>query len=320
MITAFGIVDGKVKSISETKKIHVLIKSGSKVWVDLQNPTREEMHYLENELKLHHLALEDSLTQHQRAKVERYEDFHYVVVHTVTENEALKTTQLNLFIGKNFLISLHMKKIGFIDDVSASITAMPELFRRGPDYVAYMLLDRSADLLFPTMDRLESDLDKVEELVFREKESGRRSFLELLLSSKRKLLHLRKIAWPQMEVLNILSSGELAFVSRQNLVYYRDIYDHLIRINSMIESQRELLSASMEGHRLSISNSLNQVMKKLTAITAIVTVPAMIAGIYGMNFTFIPELKWELGFYVAIVSMLLATALLAMFFKRKDWI
>ncbi|MEK6954114.1 MAG: magnesium/cobalt transporter CorA [Candidatus Micrarchaeota archaeon] len=320
MINALGLMNGKLHKGIDAKKLHLYIKNGNKLWADIENPTRGEIEYLEKELGLHHLALEDSMNQNQRAKVERYDDFHYIVVHTVTEMEDFQTVQLNIFIGKNFIISMHAKPLGITNDAMKSIISNPELMRRGADYVAYMLLDRSADQLFPTMDRLEKNLDRIEELVFREKESAKASFLALLLKSKRQLLHMRKISWPQMEVLNILSSGELAYISRSNLVYYRDIYDHMIRINSMIETQRELLSASMEGHRLSISNSLNQVMKKLTAITAIVTVPAMIAGIYGMNFAFIPELKWELGFYVVIVTMLLTTALLAVFFKQKDWI
>lgn len=320
MINAIGLFRGKLQKNIDPRKLHQFIRDGNKLWADIESPTKDEISYLEKELGLHHLALEDSMTEHQRAKVERFEEYHYVVVHTVTEMEGFETVQLNIFIGKNFAISLHSKPLGIVQDAMRSIIAKPELMKRGADYVAYMLLDRSADELFPAMDRLERNLDRIEEMVFREKESGKKNFLELLLRSKRQLLHLRKISWPQMEVLNILSSGELAYISRENLAYFRDIYDHMIRINSMIETQRELLSASMEGHRLSISNSLNLVMKKLTAITAIVTIPAMIAGIYGMNFAFIPELKWEFGYYVVIVSMLLSTALLAVFFKQKDWI
>ncbi|MEK6843185.1 MAG: magnesium/cobalt transporter CorA [Candidatus Micrarchaeota archaeon] len=320
MINAIGFLNGKVRTIPDAKKVHLFINSGGKIWVDLQNPSRDEMHYLEHELKLHHLALEDSLNQHQRSKIERYEDFHYVVVHSVTQTDFMETTQLNLFLGKNFVISVHQKPLHFIPEIRERITENPELFKRGSDYILYMLLDHSADQLFPAMDSLEESLNRIEDLVFKERESGKKGFLQMLLKSKRQLLHLRKITWPQMEVLNVLSSGELQYISRSNLLYYRDIYDHLIRINSMIETQRELVSSAMEGHRLAISNSLNQVMKKLTAITAIVTLPTMIAGIYGMNFAFIPELKWELGFYVVIVSMLFSTVLLAIFFKQKDWI
>ncbi|MFH0971902.1 MAG: magnesium/cobalt transporter CorA [Candidatus Micrarchaeota archaeon] len=320
MITACGLVNGKFHAKLDVSRLHKFLSGSNKVWADVENPTKEELDYLEKQLNLHHLALEDTLNERQRAKVERFDEFHFIVVHSITETEKLESTQLNLFIGRNFLVSIHLKHLGFIQKTRSLLRENPYLMARGADYVAYVLLDESADNLFPLMDRLEDLIDKMEEEVFKEKSNASKHVLNSLFKAKKQLLMLRKITWPQMEVMSIISSGELKYISKENLVYFRDVYDHLIRINSIIETQRELVSGSMEGHLMVISNTLNTVMKKLTAITAVIMLPALISGIYGMNFLFVPELGWEYGFYAILVTMLLATILISLFFKQKDWI
>ncbi|HLC48334.1 MAG TPA: magnesium/cobalt transporter CorA [Candidatus Norongarragalinales archaeon] len=319
MITACGIINGTFTRSIEPSSVPLLQKGKNVIWMDLADPSKQELSFLESKLGLHHLALEDALNQRQRAKVERYDEYHFIVVHSITETEKLEATQLNLFISKHALISIHIKPLQFVSDVKRRLGENPHLLRRGPDYGAYMLLDASADNLFPLMDKLEETIDKIEEEVFKERGSSPKGLLNSLFRVKKGLLHLRKITWPQMEVLNVLSSGELKYISKENLVYFRDVYDHMIRINTIIETQRELVSGSMEGHLMSVSNNLNKIMKKLTAITAIVLVPGLIAGIYGMNFK-APELNWEFGFYASLASMLLSTILLAVYFKQKDWI
>ncbi|MFH1257896.1 MAG: magnesium/cobalt transporter CorA [Candidatus Micrarchaeota archaeon] len=319
MITACGSINGKYCEKIDPQKIHLSLIEENTIWADVENPTKEEAEYLERQLRIHHLALEDALNEKQRAKVERYDEFHFIVIHSVTETSKFETTQLNIIIMKNLVLSIHLKPLKFISALRQRLAENPQLVNRGPDFITYMLLDASSDQLFPLMDRLEGMIDKVEEGVFRENGKDEK-LMNTLFKAKKELLHLRKTTWPQMEVLNVLASGELKYIQKRNLIYFRDVYDHLIRINTLIETQRELVSSSMEGHLMVVSNNLNKIMKKLTAITAIIMLPTLIAGIYGTNFIFVPELKWEFGFYAALASMLLSTILLAIFFKQKEWI
>lgn len=319
MISGFGTMDGKLEKIEDLRKVAPYIKHGV-VWIDCLKPTKEELSFLEKEFKLHHLALEDSMNENQRAKVERYDEFHYIVIHSITETEKLETTQLNLFVFEKMIVSVHLKHLDFIEEMKKKVVENPYLILKGPDHIAYLLLDASADQLFPMMDKLEETIDRVEESVFRQKAAESGKTMNTLFNAKKQLLHLRKITWPQMEVLNVLSSGELKYISRENLIYYRDVYDHLIRINSIIETQRELVSGAMEGNLMVQSNNLNKVVKKLTAITAIIMLPSLIVGVYGSNFHFIPELQWEYGFYGMLASALVTTILLAIYFKQRDWV
>ena len=294
------------------------------VWVALFEPTREELDQMAEEFDLHPLAVEDARSGHQRPKIEEYGDSLFAVLHPVEKvkdndgGEDLRVGEVDIFVGPNYVLSVrHRTQLGFTG-VRARAEREPELLRHGSAFVLYALMDNVVDRYFPVLDGLETQLEKTEEEMF--STASTRGRLESLYELKRKLMTLKHAVAPLMEAVGKLYGGRVPALCKGTQEYFRDIYDHLSRINGAIESSREMLTTATQVNLALISLSENEVTKRLAAWGALITVPTLIAGIYGMNFKNMPELEFSFGYPLAIGFMLAIDAVLFWRFRVAKWI
>ena len=312
------LADIPVRDISD-----YLMKPECFVWVALFDPTHEEIDEMAEEFGLHPLAVEDARKGHQRPKIEEYDESLFAVLHTVeASNEAtdspLLVGELDIFVGRNYILSVrHRTHKGFAE-VRARCEREPELLKFGSGFVLYALMDTVVDRYFPILETLESELEQIEEHIF--VHNSARSNIKALYALKQKLMVLKHAVDPLMEATGKLYGGRVPHLCSGMQEYFRDVYDHLHRIHETIEGIREMLTTAIQVNLGMISLSENEVTKKLAAWAAIIAVPTMVAGIYGMNFKHMPELDWEYGYFVSIAMMALADLYLYFRFKKARWL
>ena len=293
------------------------------VWVALFDPTRQEIDEMAAEFGLHALAVEDARKGHQRPKIEEYDDSLFAVLHTVEASPddpaaPLTSGEVDIFVGRNYILSVrHRTQKGFTD-VRARCEREPELLRHGSGFVLYALMDTVVDRYFPILDTMESELEQIEERIF--VRNAARSNIESLYALKQKLMVLKHAVDPLMEATGKLYGGRVPLVCNGMQEYFRDVYDHLHRIHATIEGIREMLATAIQVNLGMISLSENEVTKKLAAWAAIIAVPTMVAGIYGMNFKHMPELDWEYGYALAIAMMVVTDIWLYVRFRKARWL
>lgn len=288
----------------------------NRVWIDIQDPKPEHYSFLEEKLGLHHLLLEDASNQRQRPKIEPYENYLYLVVRFVDFNNLRQSPQLNIVLGKNYLLTIRHNPLPFLDEVWQRAEKNPALVSRGADFALYSLLDVFVDSIFPVVTEFDLQLDTIEEKVFKDPAPN---VISRLFTLKRKLFLTRRAVTPMRDVLTALSRHDTDLISKKNAVYFRDVYDHVVRITESLDNSREVMTAAMEGYVSSVSNNLNAIMKKLTAITAIIMVPSFIAGIYGMNFADITEYAFG-GTKTAFMLMGFSVLTLGAYFRWRGWL
>jgi len=293
------------------------------VWVALFEPTEDEIDEMAKEFDLHPLAVEDAHKGHQRPKIEEYDDSLFAVLHTVEASPddpaaPLTSGEVDIFVGRNYILSVrHRTQKGFTD-VRARCEREPELLRHGSGFVLYALMDTVVDRYFPILDTMESELEQIEERIFAR--NAARSNIESLYALKQKLMVLKHAVDPLMEATGKLYGGRVPLVCTGMQEYFRDVYDHLHRIHATIEGIREMLATAIQVNLGMISLSENEVTKKLAAWAAIIAVPTMVAGIYGMNFKHMPELDWEFGYALAIAMMVVTDIWLYVRFRKARWL
>lgn len=311
---------GKKVADIPKEEIHLhLNKPGRFVWVALRDPTPEELDEMRVEFDLHELAAEDALHGNQRPKIDEYGDCVFAVMHTVElSTDELVVGEVDVFAGPDYVLTARKRtKQGFAN-VRARCEREPQLLKEGPGYVLYALMDTVVDRYFPVIDALEEELEKIEDRIF-EGEPAREN-VEALYALKRKLMVLRHAAGPLHEAAGKLYGGRVPEIAAGTQDYFRDIYDHLFRINQSIDSLRDMLTTAISVNLSLITVHENETMKQLASYAALVAVPTMIAGIYGMNFDFMPELKWRFGYPVTLAVMVVADAYLLYRFKKAGWI
>jgi magnesium transporter len=293
------------------------------VWVALLDPTVEEMNEMAREFGLHALAVEDARKGHQRPKIEEYDESLFVVLHTITAASAeadttLTVGEVDIFVGGNYILSIRHRTAKGFAEVRARCEREPELLRHGSGFVLYALMDTVVDRYFPILDAIESELEQIEEQIF--VRNAARSNIESLYALKQKLMVLKHAVDPLMEATGKLYGGRVPHLCTGMQEYFRDVYDHLHRIHSTIEGIREMLATAIQVNLGMISLSENEVTKKLAGWAAIIAVPTMVAGIYGMNFKTMPELDWSYGYPVAVAVMVLIDIYLYVRFKKARWL
>jgi magnesium transporter len=294
------------------------------VWVALFEPTREELDEMALEFGLHELAVEDARNGHQRPKIEEYGDSLFAVLHPVEKSkredgsEELLIGEVDVFVGPNYVLSVrHRTKLGF-GAVRTRAEREPHLLRHGAAFVFYALLDNVVDRYFPVLDDLETELEKIEDRIF--VGGNARANIESLYGLKRRLMMLKHAVDPLMEATGKLYGGRVPQICMGMGEYFRDVYDHLYRIHASIEGIRDMVATAIQVNLGMISLSDNEVTKRLAAWGALITVPTLIAGIYGMNFEHMPELKFVFGYPIAILVMVVIDVLLYWRFRSVKWI
>ncbi len=292
------------------------------VWVALYNPEPAEIDEMAEEFGLHPLAVEDARKGHQRPKIEEYDESLFAALHTVEEADDgsgdLDVGEVDIFVGRNYVLSVrHRTRKGFAE-VRHRCEREPELLRHGAGFVFYALMDAVVDRYFPVLDRLEDELEAAEKRLFDPTSS--RSKIEELYVLKGRLMTLKHAVLPLLDDVGKLQGGRVHPVCAGTREYFRDIYDHLMRINAAIESMREMLATATSVNIAMIGITDSDITKRLAAWGALITVPTLIAGIYGMNFEHMPELRLAAGYPLTLAAMFGVDAILFWRFRRARWL
>jgi magnesium transporter len=290
------------------------------VWVALKDPEPSELDEMQEEFGLHELAVDDARHGHQRPKIEEYGDSLFAVLHTVelSSSDELVLGELDIFVGPNYILSTRRKTEKGFADVRARCEREPELLQNGSGYVLYALMDAVVDRYFPVLDALETELESIEEKIFGH--GMARSNIEALYSLKQKLMQLKHAVDPLMEAVGKLTGGRVPQICTGMREYFRDVLDHLQRLHASIENIRDMLTTAISVNLGMINLNETEVTKKLAAWAAIIAVPTLIAGIYGMNFKNMPEYELTYGYPIAVAVMIGIDVLLYFWFRWIRWL
>ena len=289
------------------------------VWVALKDGEPGELEKMSQEFGLHELAVEDASNGHQRPKIEEYGDSLFAVVHTVELiNGELNVGELDVFVGQNYVLSVRNRsQQGFLG-VRARCEREPDLLRQGPAFVLYALMDAVVDRYFPVTNALEQELETIEEKIF--DKGTERANIQRLYELKRKVLILKHAVAPLMEATGKLYGGRVPAICTNTQEYFRDVYDHLYRINTTIDTIRDTISTAIQVNLSMVAIDESEVNKRLAAWAAIFAVATAFAGIWGMNFKAMPELQWEYGYPAAIGIMVSVCSYLYYRFRKSGWL
>lgn len=305
----------------ELDKVHEALKDTSQfVWIGLHEPSEEVLIRVQEEFGLHDLAVEDAHVAHQRPKIEIYGDSLFIVIRTAQINQErhIEFGETHFFVGTNFIVVVrHGFNVPYTE-VRSRCESMPELLGKGQGFVLYALIDFIVDRYFPVVQEMETELEEIEDKIFKEKPS--RETTEQIYMLKRELLEVKRAVSPLVDICNRLMRFDIKSISPETQPYFRDIYDHVVRINEIVDNTRELLNTALEANFSLISISQSDVSKKFAGWAAIIAVPTMIAGFYGMNFKFMPQANWAGGFYEVLLFTVIACIILYYFFRRSGWL
>ena len=289
------------------------------VWVALYDPGHDELAAMQREFGLHELAVEDAQHGHQRPKIEEYGDSLFVVMHTTEiAGDELKVGEVAVFVGRNYVLSVRSHTERGFAGVRARCEQEPHLLMHGAGFVLYALMDAIVDRYFPVLDALEIELEHIEEGMFAG--APTRANIEALYALKQKLMGLKHVVAPLLEGVSKLYGGRVPQVCAGTQEYFRDVYDHLFRINQSIDSQRDMVVTAISVNLSLTAVQENETTKRLAAYAALVAVPTMIAGIYGMNFKHMPELDWAFGYPLAVTMMVTLDSYLFYRFRKARWL
>src|SRR3954452_8021664 len=313
----------KLADIEKRDIRNYLQRPGCFVWVALRDATDDELAERQgerqDEFDLPPPAVEDARHGHQRPKIEEYGDLLFVVVNTVeVVGDELKVGEVDIFVGRNYVLSVRQhSEQGFLG-VRARAEREPELLRNGAGYVLYALLDAVVDRYFPVLDAVETELESVEQQLFAAKDP--RANVESLYYVKQKLTTLKHVTGPMLEYSGKLLGGRVPQVCAGLGEYFRDVYDHLVRLNQSIDQARDTVATAIQVNLGLVQISDTEVTKRLAAYGALVAVPTMIVGIYGMNFEHMPELKWTYGYPLVMGIIAAIDSFLFWKFRRAGWL
>jgi magnesium transporter len=289
-------------------------------WIGIHDPSPDELNLIAASFDLHPLAVEDAGDSHQRPKLERYDDTLFLVLKTlwyVDEEDAVETGEINMFVGRDFVVTVrHGQGI----DLAASrrdLEKRAQVLEHGPMAVLYAVCDRVVDEYERVGAALEEDVDEVEESVFSPARTNDSTRIYIL---KREIAEVRRAVMPLREPMRKFSIPSDELITAETATYFRDVADHLHRVSEVIDNLDGLLSTAFDAHLARISVQQNEDMRKISAGAALVVVPTLIAGIYGMNFDHMPELEWTFGYPFSLLLMVGVSAVLLWFFKKSGWL
>jgi magnesium transporter len=304
------------------------------LWIDVTSPTPEELRQLQDELKLHPLVIEDLTDWDERPRIRSIEGGYMIVFYAVRlaeKEERLRFQQINMVVARHYLLTVHTEPIEEIAEVIRRWRENSAAMAPDVNIPLYSLLDTLVDGYFPCIDQIADRVDDMEDQVF---QGLGQDALQAIFTLKKDMVNLRRIVAPERDVVNVLLRGDQGIFSPGALVYFQDLYDHLVRVIDSIDTYRDLLSSAMDiylsvvSNRLATnsiemsksSNQLNETMRILTSWSIILMSGGLIAGIYGMNFEYMPELHWHYGYYAVLGAIVLIGGALAAYFRRRDWL
>ncbi len=304
------------------KLSELLADKESLIWVDIENPEEKDNKILSDVFHFHPLTIEDAIETRNHPKVESYNNYLFLIVHGVTmetNTTNFVTRELDIYLGQNFVVTYHHESFRSINSVKSQVRADTFHCERGADYLLHQILDKLVDLYIPVVDDFDTAINNLEDRIF-EMKKGSNKLLEEVMALKRSVARLIRISSKQIDVIARLANGEFPLIGKDVLPFYRDVYDHLHRVFVLAENYRDLVGGLLNLHFNVIANRTNDIVKTLTIFSAIVLPLSLIAGIYGMNFENMPELKTHNGYFLTIASMVILVIGLLIYFWRKGWI
>jgi len=301
-------------------RIRTETDDGDFVWVGLHDPGEGELDAVAEAFSLHPLAVEDALHAHQRPKLERYDDGVFLVLKTlwyVEEEDAVETGEINLFVGHDYVVSVRHGKGTDLHGARLALEDQEQVLGHGPSAVVYAVCDAVVDAYEEVARQLEIDVDEVEASVFSPERTQDSQRIYVL---KRELAEVRRAVIPLREPMQRFATGTVPTVSGEAAPFFRDVADHLARVNETMETLDQLLSTAFDAHLARIQVQQNEDMRKISAWVAIAAVSTLVAGVYGMNFDHMPELRWHYGYAYALGLMAVSSLGLYRFFKKSGWL
>lgn len=293
---------------------------GVTFWIEFLRPEVTEVQKMGELFNLHPLAVEDLLNPQYRPKIDTYENGLMIVLRDADVDrmqKSLSALELDLFLGRNFLITVHAERMECIEMAIARLNgAAARIIGRGPDYLAHTIIDLLVDDNLQLLSWLDEEINELEEAIFNNPD---KAALQQAAKLRKSIVYLQRVLGPQLELIRRLSGDDLPFIKKSLRVYFRDVYDNLARINDLVFGYREMISTDMAIHQALVSNKLNEIMKTLTIIATIFLPLTFIASIYGMNFEFMPELNSPLGYPIVLGVMAVLGGLMFWWFKRRGW-
>jgi len=321
---AFILDQGAIRETGEGEAIRAAYVAKLPLWLDLDEQTPEADLLLKETFGLHPLAIEDIWSDATTPKVEDFERYLYVLangVHWQPPASQIELRELDLVFGEKFLITHHTGPMRAIDGVAQELRRSPRLMVKGIPWLAHSILDHMVDNLAPVMDAFDDQIEQLEtDVIAKAGLPEGRDLLGRIFDFKRSLQSLRRAAIHQRELLLRLSRGEFAAIPADALPFYRDVYDHFARFTDLAEGYRDLVTSALDAYLSVQSNRMNEIMKTLTLISTVMLPLTFIAGVYGMNFKYIPELSWPHGYAYALALMGSVAVGIVLFFRRKRWL
>ncbi|TGK04865.1 magnesium/cobalt transporter CorA [Leptospira semungkisensis] len=289
-----------------------------KVWIDIENPTEEDLLFLSNNCGFHDLAIEDCINRNQRPKFEDYEDHAFIVLHSFKSEgeQSYAAKETHVFFNQKFIVSVHEHKEPLIDFLWHRCTSEPNISSKGTDHVLYLLFDLLVDSNFPILDQISDEITDLENQILMN--DVRPDFITNILYIKRNLVRMRRVLSPQREVLNLIMRHEDKFLSEKIRFYFRDVYDHLSRLVETIDMDRDLIGNSMDAYFSLLSQRTNDIIKQLTLVSMIFMPLTFLTGFFGMNFADLPYGSKTL-LAASVTTILTIPALMILYFKYKNW-
>ena len=295
-----------------------LADDDSLLWVDIEGPEDQEIELLLEVFELHPLTVEDCIMTNVRPKVEDFERYLFVILQGMRRTEGrLRPVELDVCVGKNFLITFRSEPIKSIDDDCARVEKKSPIFKRGADFLFYAITDSLIDSYFPILDEVEANVDELETQLL---SNNTEHTLRKLLGVYHELMMLRRTLAPHREILSRLNRGDLPFIKPANAIYFRDIYDHLLRMSDLVDSCREVTTMSLEAYATIVSNRLNEIMKTMTAFATLALPLVIVTGIYGMNFSEHPELGARWIYHSLSLLFIVSIPFMLYFFRKFRWL
>lgn len=307
-------------NLPRSQLLQALQEKEAVLWVDLEDPSEFESDTLVEIFNFHPLAIEDCVTDLSQPKIDDYEEYLFLVMHAVKlrPDAQLATVELDIFLGKNYVVTFHKEPIRSIEQIRESIHRKADLFMgHGPDLLVHAVLDNLVDNYLPVLEHYDGEIDRIEEEIFN---NPPREYLADVMQVKRDIFNLRKIVGPQRDTMNYLTRNPNPFIKPKHMMYFRDIYDHLFRIYGILEGFHELIPGILQVYFSQSSHMLNTIMKRMTVLATLTMPSIIIASIYGMNFQHMPELGWGYGYYFSLGLMVLTSVGMLIWMKLKKWI
>lgn len=304
----------KVLKVSDIKNLHKLKRY--KVWVDITNCTKEEAELLRKQCNLHALTVEDLTKQGTRIKIEEFPHYMFCVFYGLKKEKSTVLQELDFVIAKNILITNHKTEVSTFTKLKNNKEKLTRLFQKGTDFIFHHVLDQEVDNFFPVLELIDDKIEAIEENVT---QNPRPELLKKILALKREIVIIKKSTLPQREKIGFLAKNQNSFISKNAVPYFRDVYDHAIRVSDTIENYREAVSGTFDAYMSAVSNNMNEVMKTLSIIATIALPLGVISGIYGTNFLVLPGQHYPYGFWVMLGGMFSIIAFMMYMFKKRSW-